>query len=351
MRFFILLCCIAALLFVLHPLYSESSVSQNTTEPYNTQNGLNFLKPVERKEPVRETAQSVEAVKGIETPEKPLSEGGIRPFSTPGFTAEQILWAMTKAYPDRINSITYSHGDWAVEVRGDRFYWAHGRLLPETLRDRWVDYDPYPFYSYSDNLPPVPELSDEEKRLLEQRLRDREKDPTSRHPGFYNALWRLHDQHTSWDRMKTTYFLGIRTEIHRELLEDLAAVEEEIYRKMNTDTELREFVRSVADLEGYNWRPIAGTSSLSFHSYGTAIDILPRSYGGKQVYWRWAKPNFKEWYSLPYEKRFMPPLSFVKAFENHGFIWGGKWFYFDTIHFEYRPEILLLNGIDFENGF
>ena len=26
--------------------------------------------------------------------------------------------------------------------------------------------------------------------------------------------------------------------------------------------------------------------------------------------------------------------------EKHGFIWGGKWYHYDTMHFEYRPEII-----------
>ncbi len=32
----------------------------------------------------------------------------------------------------------------------------------------------------------------------------------------------------------------------------------------------------------------------------------------------------------------------VAAFEDNGFVWGGKWPFFDTMHFEYRPEVLLL---------
>jgi hypothetical protein len=28
----------------------------------------------------------------------------------------------------------------------------------------------------------------------------------------------------------------------------------------------------------------------------------------------------------------------VEIFERHGFIWGGKWYHYDTMHFEYRPE-------------
>jgi hypothetical protein len=252
--------------------------------------------------------------------------------------------ALHRAYPQKTRSVTWRNGDLALQVRGTWFYWAHGRLLPEDARSRWKKYARYPFYQYSKTLPPLPELSEEEQEALERRLESREADPPRRHPGLYNALWRVYDKETSWQRVKTTYFLGMKTEIHRELLEDLARVEEEIFAKMEHDNELRRFVRSLASLEGYNWRPIAGTSSLSFHSYGVAIDILPRSYGGKQVYWRWAKPHYEEWYSLPYSKRYMPPASFIKAFENHGFVWGGKWFYFDTIHFEYRPEMLILNG-------
>jgi hypothetical protein len=30
----------------------------------------------------------------------------------------------------------------------------------------------------------------------------------------------------------------------------------------------------------------------------------------------------------------------VEVFERHGFIWGGKWNHYDTMHFEYRPELL-----------
>jgi len=33
-------------------------------------------------------------------------------------------------------------------------------------------------------------------------------------------------------------------------------------------------------------------------------------------------------------------LEIVEIFERHGFIWGGKWYHYDTMHFEYRPEML-----------
>ena len=34
------------------------------------------------------------------------------------------------------------------------------------------------------------------------------------------------------------------------------------------------------------------------------------------------------------------PKEIVDVFEKYGFIWGGRWYHYDTMHFEYRPEFL-----------
>ncbi|MDR1025281.1 MAG: M15 family metallopeptidase, partial [Treponema sp.] len=47
----------------------------------------------------------------------------------------------------------------------------------------------------------------------------------------------------------------------------------------------------------------------------------------------------------PYSQRFHPPEPVIKAFESYGFVWGGKWSSYDTMHFEYRPEIFILNNL------
>lgn len=82
----------------------------------------------------------------------------------------------------------------------------------------------------------------------------------------------------------------------------------------------------------YNWRPIAGSDQLSAHSFGIAIDISSQY----SDYWRWAKPSGDG--KIVYRNRI--PHSIVEIFERHGFIWGGKWYHYDTMHFEYRPELL-----------
>ena len=38
-------------------------------------------------------------------------------------------------------------------------------------------------------------------------------------------------------------------------------------------------------------------------------------------------------------------MEIVRIFEKHGFIWGGRWYHYDTMHFEYRPELLGVRGV------
>ena len=83
----------------------------------------------------------------------------------------------------------------------------------------------------------------------------------------------------------------------------------------------------------YNCRVVAGTYQPSAHGYGIAIDIaVARSH-----YWRWSKPDAA---GHPVWNNSIP-LEIVRIFERHGFIWGGRWSHYDTMHFEYRPELLV----------
>ncbi len=83
----------------------------------------------------------------------------------------------------------------------------------------------------------------------------------------------------------------------------------------------------------YNCRPIANTTRLSVHAFGAALDINTQF----SDYWEWSKgPNN----SVKWRNRV--PGAIGEIFERHGFIWGAKWYHFDTMHFEYRPEIIAL---------
>jgi hypothetical protein len=80
----------------------------------------------------------------------------------------------------------------------------------------------------------------------------------------------------------------------------------------------------------FAWRPIANTTRMSAHSYGIAIDIVV----AKSNYWEWEKTP-----SGTFVWKNQIPQAIVDAFEAEGFAWGGRWYHYDTMHFEYRPEL------------
>lgn len=82
----------------------------------------------------------------------------------------------------------------------------------------------------------------------------------------------------------------------------------------------------------YEYRVIKDTDRLSMHSFGIAIDLAPT----KTQYWKGETTS--ETAKIGYKNTM--PLSIVRIFEKHGFIWGGRWYHYDTMHFEYRPELL-----------
>jgi hypothetical protein len=82
----------------------------------------------------------------------------------------------------------------------------------------------------------------------------------------------------------------------------------------------------------YNCRQIAATNRASPHGFGIAIDIA----AAHSNYWLQSKRDAGGHISYKNEI----PWEIVRIFEAHGFIWGGKWYHYDTMHFEYRPELI-----------
>ncbi|MDR2159268.1 MAG: M15 family metallopeptidase [Treponema sp.] len=270
--------------------------------------------------------------------------------------AEEIMKALSAAYPGRVGAAEYRDGDWAVPVRDLRFdgtgtsgeawfYYAEGRILPEELRDRDGDYDPQPFYRYPAELPPWTDPDAGEEARLRALAQRRQARPPKRSQHFFDALWRARSRNEAWDRVKSIRFLGRPVLVHYMILEELSLVEERILAEAKTNPQVQQWIKSLDTLDGWNWRDIADTRSRSFHAYGAALDLLPKSLGGRETYWLWAARRTPEWWTVSYDKRIHPPEEVIRAFEAQGFIWGGKWLFFDTMHFEYRPEILILNTL------
>lgn len=92
-------------------------------------------------------------------------------------------------------------------------------------------------------------------------------------------------------------------------------------------------------LGSFNWRKVAGTGRMSVHASAAAIDFnLPDGLGR---YWRWdgcRQDAVCKYPTAVLENADLKEI--VRIFENHGFIWGGKWYHYDAMHFEFRPELV-----------
>lgn len=95
----------------------------------------------------------------------------------------------------------------------------------------------------------------------------------------------------------------------------------------------------------FQWRNIANTNRISNHSFGMTMDINPNA--PYSSYWQYDLPKDAindsqghENSQLTYHENKVPwPI--ILVFEKYKFIWGGKWYHYDTMHFEYRPELFL----------
>ncbi len=112
--------------------------------------------------------------------------------------------------------------------------------------------------------------------------------------------------------------------------EALQKVSDELIVLTKKSPEFKKYL--VSPLGGtFNWRKVAGSKNLSVHAFGIAIDInLDHT-----NYWKWEPSHDGR---ITYKNAI--PLEIVEVFEKYGFIWGGKWYHYDTMHFEYRPELL-----------
>ena len=223
------------------------------------------------------------------------------------------------------------------------FYFADGRLLPEDKIDKKESYRSYGFYDYPEKLPPLSWPSEEKLEMIDSFVSARR--TVSRDNSFLAELYSGHSFEEILEEIRYINFLGFRFEVHRDLIPRFKAVERELLAESEKDKELESFIASLAGAGSFNWRKANGSISRSYHSYGIAVDFSPESFGNRQVFWDWSRKYYSKWYMIPYSSRWMVNEKFVSAFERQGFVWGGKWLFFDNMHFEYRPEILILSGL------
>lgn len=224
------------------------------------------------------------------------------------------------------------------------FYWANASFLPAEELANKDKYWPL-LYSYAKELADPALYTEEEKEQIKKFSSDESRKNGAGTPMFlFDAIYDSATRRSLETHIKKVTLLGKTTNVHERIIEPLKKVESKILELAKTDSQVQAFLDNLKSTDAYSWRIIDGTNRKSFHSYGIAIDVLPKSQGGKQIFWSWAADKYPtSWMLIPLSNRWMPPDSVIKAFEEEGFIWGGKWAIYDNMHFEYHPELIRYN--------
>jgi hypothetical protein len=197
-----------------------------------------------------------------------------------------IVSALREAYGDHIRRVERREGDIVFIIGGREIYYREGRMLREEHIASYYEYESI-FYIY--------------RRGTLTRIPDPVAFPKNRSSDFLDAL--VGDTRGEIaSSSKWVTFLGRKAFVHEICSESLERVDLEINRYAQSSEEVRSFISNIK----------------------VVFSMDPRSVG-----------------RIPIIKRWKPPSEVIAAFEKNGFIWGGKWYHFDTIHFEYRPELLV----------
>ncbi|HBB43142.1 MAG TPA: hypothetical protein DCZ74_06460 [Treponema sp.] len=253
-----------------------------------------------------------------------------------------------KAYPDVVfeSSFVSEKEDFLVHVKVEGreadFYWSKSRFLPGQELPNAKDFAPL-LYAYPVHTPDPEFFSEQDVISIKEYASEENRKNGVRTPMFlYNLIYESDKRGPLETHIVKTEFLGKRVNVHERISQALLRVEKKILELAETDPEVKSFVTELDHAEGYAWRSIRDNENWSFHALGTAVDLIPRGVKNKNVYWAWRRDKDPEnWMLLPLERRWMPPEKVTLIFESEGFIWGGKWLIWDTIHYEYHPELLL----------
>ena len=246
----------------------------------------------------------------------------------------RILLAFAEGYPDKISNVMFLNNDWTMLVNGVRFYYANGRFLPEELRLRWEDYLPYDFYVY-----PWTGTDAQRRAFMNNPVY------SSGSSYLFETLYSSPTENAAWELQEKFSFFGVKMLVHQYIKPKLDLVTEDIRAAAFTDPSINEWISELQTgmpNYGWVWRDIAGTNRRSMHSYGVAVDLLPADLNGRLTYWRWNASGAGN--TINRQTYYMPPETVIRIFQEYGFLWGGNWALIDTMHFEFRPEILLLSG-------
>jgi hypothetical protein len=258
------------------------------------------------------------------------------------------------------------NGDWTIVMDGERYYYAQGKLIKESELKRAADFRPQMLYRYTPEFA-GDTLSNSWKDAAAKMFWRRSvfpneaiaaynrSDPNVTRSNFYERLFQCETLEEAFKSQRIITFFGRAVTVQEMLASPLARVERRINElekaegaaAPETAHEIMDWKKSLDSITAWNWRNVAGSSRRSFHAYGIAIDLLMKMQRGKETYWLWTERKGIDWRTVAEADKLNPPRSVVRAFEEEGFIWGGKWPWYDTMHFEYHPELILLSFLGY----
>lgn len=278
--------------------------------------------------------------------EDEINKKSIQAYDPKNYSLNTELKILRKSYPDCTFELNYDEevDDFTITVTAENkttvFYWCKGLYLPKSQLDSkehyWRVIVPY----NREPIDPAKMTKEQIEKIRSFGSTENRKKGRVSSKALFEAIY---DSHTFKDTepkiVNNITFLGKKTRIHRSVLPALRRVEKKIYSLAKTDKETKNFLDNLASADAYYWREIRDSNTRSFHSFGIAIDVLPKGWSKKIIYWGFEKNNGnKDWMLIPLEKRWSPPKKVIRAFESEGFIWGGNWAIWDNMHFEYHPE-------------
>jgi len=223
---------------------------------------------------------------------------------------------LKKAYPDHIKAFKDGH---VVLNNNTRLLFNDGRIKSHKELLENADIDDMFTFKYP-------------KGIIAPRIKKNYDPGRFRNEDFFKSMYGHNKTEVIYNLVEIIWCpklanQKIRVTIVNGVSEALLKVSEEL----DEHPEWEKYLKSPGT---FNWRAISGTGRLSAHCFGIAIDLNVNY----SEYWKWDNPNADENTDIIYRNQI--PQGIVDIFEKNGFIWGGKWYHYDTMHFEYRPELL-----------
>lgn len=263
----------------------------------------------------------------------------------------QNLKYFIRAYPDVLFSPEYDEekDDWKITVtatqsngktKTQELYWCESRFLPEEKLSEKENYRRL-LYKYNRTVPDPERFTEEDiKKIKDFTSKENRTNGAIDPPFLYNVIFDCETRVSTESHIENIKFLTLSANVHEKIVPHLKKVHEKAMA-LPRDEEISLFFKTLNRTDGFNWRTVRDTQSRSFHSIGLAIDVLPRGYYQKIIYWAWQKQlRPDDWFMTPLSKRWMPPQRLIDIFWEEGFVWGGTWAVWDNMHFEYHPELI-----------